>query len=44
MKLTHVENLQKSIFFRTFDSEKAMSQEATMNETTAFQLSALVGN
>ena len=44
MKFIHVENLHRSIFFPTFDSDNAISWEATMNETTALQLSAVVGN
>ena len=33
-----------SIFFLTFDSDNAISQEATMHEITVLQLSAVVGN
>ena len=44
MKFIHVENLHRSIFFPTFDSDNAISREATMNETTALQLSAVAGN
>ena len=44
MKLTCMENLYRSIFFSTFGSDNAISREATMNETTALQLSAVVGN
>ena len=44
MKLIHMENLHRSIFLLTFDCENAISWEATMNETTALQLSAVVGN
>ena len=44
MKLIHMKNLHRSIFFLTFDSDNAISQEATLNETTALQLSAVVGN
>ena len=44
MKLIHVENLHRSIFFPTLDSDNAISREATMNETTALQLSAVVDN
>ena len=44
MKFIHVENLHRSIFFPTFDSDNPISREATMNETTRLQLSAVVGN
>ena len=44
MKFIHVENLHRSIFFPTFDSDNAISREATMNETTALQFSVVVGN
>ena len=41
--LIHVENLYMSIFSLTFDSDGVVSREATMNETTALQLSAAAG-
>ena len=44
MKCIYVENLHRSIFFLMFDSVNAISREATMNETTALQLSTVVGN
>ena len=44
MKFIHVENLHRSIFFPTFDSNNAISRQATMNETTAPLLSAVSGN
>ena len=44
MKLIHMKNLHRSIFFLTFDSDNAISQEANLNETTALQHSTVVGN
>ena len=44
MKFIHVENLHRSIFFLTFDSDNAIFWEATISETTALQLSAVVCN
>ena len=44
MKLIHMENLHRSIFFLTFDSDNAISWEVTMNETDVLQPSAVVGN
>ena len=44
MKLIYVENLDRSIFFPTFDSDDAISREANMNETTSLQLSAVICN
>ena len=44
MKLIHMKNLHRSIFFLTFDSDNAISEEATLNETTALQHSTVVGN
>ena len=41
--LIHVENLYRSIFSLTFDSDGVVSGEATMNETAALQFSAAVG-
>ena len=39
-----MENLHRSIFFLTFDSDNAIFWEATISETTALQLSAVVCN
>ena len=36
--------LTPTIFFSMVDSDNAISREATMNETTVLQLSAVVGN
>ena len=44
MKLIHIENLHRSVIFPTFDSDNAISREATMNETIALQLSEVLGN
>ena len=44
MKLIHMENLDRSIFFPKFDSDNVISRKATMNETIVLQLSAVVGN
>ena len=44
MKVIHVENLDRSIFFPMFDSDNAISGEAIMNETTVLQLSVVVSN
>ena len=44
MKFIHMENRRRSIFLLIFDCKNAISWEATMNETTVLQLSAVVGN